>query len=60
MFAKKKKKCVERAVRLTSNQESKYHLDVVPSWVNVALLNKMHIIKKTVQAVLWYFIMLKL
>ena len=31
------------AVRLTSNQESKYHLDVIPSLVNVAVLNKMHV-----------------
>ena len=31
------------AVRLTGNQESKYHLDVIPSLVNVAVLNKMHV-----------------
>jgi len=54
--------CVERVLPSceTYNQESKYHLDVVPSSVNVALLNKMLIIMKTLQAVLRYFIMLKL
>jgi hypothetical protein len=48
------------AGRLTRDQERKYHLDVVPSLVTVALLNIMLIIRKTVLAALWYVIMLKL
>jgi len=48
------------AVRLTSNQESKYHLDVIPSLITIALLNTVLIIRKTVQAALRYLILLKL
>jgi len=48
------------AVRFTSDRESKYHIYVVPALVDVASLNKMLIIRKTVQATLRYFIKFKL